>query len=121
MQLDSQEKQVKMKIEREEDYQAHEVELQSMKDTAAYDRELLKVYSAASMATGATVDEDNDGTPDFLELKRLDHEIEIKRRTLDQGDKKLSLEEKKLKQDKELKEKEIAVKKIQARKKPTSK
>lgn len=121
MQLESAEKQVKMKIEREEDYQEHEKELQTQKDNAAYERELLKVYAATQATTGATVDEDNDGQPDFLEIQKVQHTIEKDRKKLAQDDKKLDLAEKKLKQDKEIKEKELAVKKIAAKRKPTSK
>ena len=119
MQLDSQEKQVKMKIEREEDYQAHEVELQSMKDTAAYDREELKVFGM--MALGSKdADVDDNGTPDVLEIDKLRHTIEVNRKKLELDERKVKLSEDKLKQDKTIKEEELKIKRKQANK-PTKK
>ena len=97
-QLDAQRQQLAMQQELQEKEWAHEKELQSQKDEAAYEREIVR-------AMGFSFDKDvNDNQiPDVLEIEKFKMDASLKSRKLD-------IEEKKLKQDKEIKEKQLKAK-----------
>lgn len=95
----------KMKIEAREDEQQHEIQLKEMDIKG----QLLKAEIDA-FKFQKQLDSDNNGIPDQLEVEKWKQKAQTDERKLD-------LQEKKMDQDKTLKEKELEVKKQQANKK----
>ncbi len=109
-QLDSQEKQTKMMIEREEDAQNHDKEMHILDGEYSIEREQIRVTAAAAIGV-KDIDVDDNGVPDFLEMEKLRIDANYKTKTNSLEERKLRLEEKRQIDDKKLKEKEIETKK----------
>ena len=88
----------KMRIEAREDEQEHEVRLKEMDIQG----DLLKAEIDA-FKFQKQLDSDNNQIPDHLEIEKWKQKAEIDNRKLD-------LQEKQMKQDKDIKEKELAIK-----------
>jgi len=121
-QLQSQEKINQMQIEAREDEQDHEWNMQERKYEHEKELKAMDVYKLQQ-----DLDVDKDGVPDPIEAAQLQHDINIKQKELDQEDKRIALEAKKhadeireRQADRKVKEKEVEVKKIAAKKKPSS-
>ena len=112
-QSEAQQKQLEMQIkatkETQEDKQAHEIELQNIKDAAQYQRELIK-----AMAWNEDKDMNDNQIPDIMEIEKL-------KLAAKQSDDRLKFDKQKLAQDKQIKEEELKIKKKQANKPTTSK
>lgn len=129
--LESQERIQQMQLEAREDEQAHEIQLEQMKIDGQIYIKRLELEAKSNEVTGI-----EDGTTlEYLEheheVAKTDRELSIKEQEQNlkrddmllkdkQHKEKLVQEEKKRQSEEKLKDKEIAVKKIAARKKPSS-
>lgn len=80
----------------------------------------VQIEAMAAMGFDPNKDEDNDGTPDVLEVARFGVDTDIKRKQLEQGDRKLDLEEDKLDHQKKNDAQKLIIDRKKANK-PTSK
>lgn len=112
--IQSQEKMAQMQKEQMEDQQAHELQLEAMGNES---RE--KIAAMNNTARSEDKDADNDGVPDYMEILKLGQDADLKGRELDIREKELGLTETKLRNEKEIKEKDIASKEKIAASKPT--